>query len=85
MVLSFEQTWYIICVYIWVIITRFDLDVNRQFSQSLSLCQILHSYKKIGAVYISLYRIVVDDMGVNSCFDIRLNYYCLKSVRFMLA
>lgn len=71
-------------IYIWVIITRFDLDVNRQFSQSLSLCQILHS-QKIGAVYISLYRIVVDDMGVNSCFDFRLNYYYLKSVRFMLA
>jgi len=46
MVLSFEQTWYIVCVYIWVIITCFDLDVNRQFSQSLCLCQILNSHKK---------------------------------------
>jgi len=68
MVLSFEQTRYIVCVYMTsVIITRFDLDVvTRQLSQSLCSCQILHSHKKIGAVYI--YRIFVDDMGVNSCF-----------------
>jgi len=51
MVLSFEHTRYIACVYMTVIITRFDIDiVNRQFSQSLCSCQILHSHKKIGAV-----------------------------------
>lgn len=64
--------------YTWVIITRFYLDVvNRQFSQlCLCSCQILRSRIKIGAAHISLYRIFVDDIGVNSCFDFLLKYYC---------
>lgn len=43
MVLSLEHTRFIVCVYMMVIITRFDFDVfNRQFSQSLCSCQISH-------------------------------------------